>query len=234
MQTFKTLSPHALEHYEEQGYVVLQGLIPQELISGLLDRVDGILEGRYEALGLHHVGAGSDNSPDDPGRLNRQIVVVEFPAQDPVINEIMSFKALELAARQLMHRDVAEIFQFQAMVKEPGCDNPTPWHQDDGYWKYDHRDQKAITAWMPLLATTAENGTMWLLPESHKGPIHEHVQAGGVSNYRTVAESIDESKLVPLELSPGDVSFHHQKTIHGAFSNSGTKRRVIVASHYHS
>jgi ectoine hydroxylase-related dioxygenase (phytanoyl-CoA dioxygenase family) len=180
------------------------------------------------------MGAGSDNSPDDPGRLNRQIVVVEFPSPDPVIHEITNFKPLESTARQLMERDVAEIFQFQAMVKDPGCNNPTPWHQDDGYWKYEHRDQKAITAWMPLLATTAENGTMWLLPESHNGPIREHVQAGGVSDYRTVAESIDESKLVPLELSPGDVSFHHQKTIHGAFSNSGTQRRVVVANHYRS
>ncbi len=234
MQTFENLSSDALQHYVEQGYVVFRELIPRDLIARVLERVDDVLDGRCEAVGLHHVGAGSNNSPDDPGRLNRQIVVVEFPALDPVFGELTSYEPLTRCARQLMERDVAEIFQFQAMVKEPGCENPTPWHQDDGYWKYADRDEKAITAWMPLLATTAENGTMWLLPGSHNGPIRAHVQAGGVSDYRTVAAPIDESKLVPLELSPGDVSFHHQKTIHGAFANSGTQRRVIVASHYHS
>lgn len=41
-----------------------------------------------------------------------------------------------------------------------------------------------------------------------------------------------ESKCVPVELEPGDVSFHHSVMIHGAPSNKGKIRRISISQHY--
>ena len=43
---------------------------------------------------------------------------------------------------------------------------------------------------------------------------------------------MDESKCVPVELEPGDVSFHHSVMIHGAPSNKGKIRRISISQHY--
>jgi len=231
---FASLDDEAVQHYAEHGYVVVRNLLSQDLVRDLLQQTDDILGGRIEPRGVHHYGAGSNNSPDDPGRLNRQVVVTAFPAEDDVYARCAEDPSIVGAAAALLDYAEPAIFQLQAMVKEPGSNNPTPWHQDDGYWRLSDRQITAVTAWMPLLPTTAADGTMWILPDSHHGPIIEHVQADGISDYRTINKEIDESKLVALVLEPGDVSFHHQRTVHGAFSNAGKRRRVAIASHYAS
>ena len=75
---------------------------------------------------------------------------------------------------------------------------------------------------------------MWLLPGSHRHRIHEHDWTHGVSMFKTITGGIPEQDLIPLELEPGDVSFHHKNMVHGAFANRGVERRVAIAQHYHN
>ena len=223
------LSDDQLHQYDEEGYLILRGLLPREEIARILDRVDGMLEGRYDGAGCK-VGPASAASDRDPGRLIKFVMPMEFPIRDPVLRASADHPLLKsLVSRLLRAKDVV-LFQQQALVKEPGAVNATPWHQDEHYWRLG--DRRGCTAWMPLVPATRANGTMHLLPRSHKGRLVPHESAGGGSIFQKLAEPIDEAKLVPLELEPGDVSFHDKGLIHGAYSNAGTTRRVAFAQHY--
>jgi len=230
------ITPAQLEQYREDGYVIINKLLPPEISGRLLERADGMLEGRYPSKGFK-CGAASAETPDDPGRLIKQIAPLKTnydPIPDPVFESYKNNPVLKAVARTLMECEDAQVFQQQVLCKDPGSANATPWHQDEWYWRLAKLGHEAVTAWMPLLPTDAENGTMWLLPGSHRGRLLQHASAGGASKFQGIIETVPEEKMVPLELEPGDVSFHHRDMVHGAFSNSGKKRRVAIAQHYKS
>ena len=52
--------------------------------------------------------------------------------------------------------------------------------------------------------------------------------------FKTITGGVPEHDLIPLELEPGDVSFHHKNLVHGAFANRGVERRIAIAQHYHN
>ena len=219
-------------HYDEHGYVILRGLFSPALAAELLDRVDGLLAGKFDKAKLATCGPASDEHPTDPGRTIMQVLNFEFPPHDPILARFAAEPAIAAAAGALTRSNRLSVFQQQALLKQPGVANGTPWHQDDFYWESVRLGVPTITAWTPLLPSSAKNGTMWLMPDSHKLGLLPHGRANGVSKFHTIKPTIDHSKLIPLELAPGDVSLHHPYTIHGAPDNLGTQRRVGFAQHY--
>ena len=222
-----------IAHYREHGHVTIRRLLPRADVERLVERLDGMLAGRYPSDGFV-CGPASWETPDDPGRFILQVMATRFPINDPVLAALAGNRAVQRAAAVLMGSACATVFQQQALIKGTGAANATPWHQDDQYWQLERGRFTAVTAWMPLRRTTAHGGTMWLLPGSHRHPIHDHHWTRGVSMFKTITGGVPEEQLVPLELDPGDVSFHHKNMVHGALANRGVERRIAIAQHYHN
>jgi ectoine hydroxylase-related dioxygenase (phytanoyl-CoA dioxygenase family) len=222
------LTEEQFQHYAREGYVFIENVLTLEEIEEVRDRVDGLLEGRYDSTGFI-AGAASNNRQDDPGRLIKQVMPKVKPIPDPIMRKYSEHPALRSIAAQLMEVSDCELFQQQALVKEPGHPNGTPWHQDEYYWK---NGGNRITAWFPLEPLTPENGSMSFFPGTHKGEKIEHGRADGISDFHTIRKSLDESKAIPVLIPLGAVSFHHQRLIHGAFPNKGNSRRIALAQHF--
>ena len=74
--------------YEQEGYVVVRGLLDPEGIAELLERADGMLAGKYPSEGFV-CGTASNEDPDDPGRLIKQIMPIEMPVRDELLADDM-------------------------------------------------------------------------------------------------------------------------------------------------
>ena len=222
-----------IARYEEQGHVTIRNLLPRGDVERLVERLDGMLAGRYPSMGFV-CGPASYEAPDDPGRFTLQVMATQFPIRDPVLAALGDYRCLRAAAATLMRSAHATVFQQQALIKGTDAPNATPWHQDDHYWQFERAGYTAVTAWMPLRRTSAHGGTMWLLPGSHRHRIHNHDWTDGISMFKTITDHVPEDEMIPLELDPGDVSFHHKNMIHGALPNRGVERRVAIAQHYHN
>ena len=220
-------------HYHAHGHVTIRRLLPRGDVERLVERLDGMLDRRYPSDGFV-CGPASWETPDDPGRFILQVMATRFPINDPVLAALHDNRRRRAAAAELMGSEHATVFQQQALIKGVDAPNATPWHQDDHYWQLEGAGFTAVTAWMPLRRTTANGGTMWLLPGSHRQRIHDHHWTGGVSMFKTITGGVPEHDLIPLELEPGDVSFHHKNVVHGAFANRGVERRIAIAQHYHN
>jgi ectoine hydroxylase-related dioxygenase (phytanoyl-CoA dioxygenase family) len=227
MRFNKTTKEH-LQSYDEEGFVIIRNLLDPVEVECLLERVDGMFTGRYPNEGFV-CGSASRETENDPGKLIKQIMPIDLPVKDELLAEWYDHSILKSCASFLLNTSCVEAFQQQILLKEPGGSNGTPWHQDNFYWKL---SVGGITAWTPLLPTSEENGTMWLLPRSHKSGVLEHRPAGGVSRFHTITETIDLTNLIPLDMNVGDVSFHHPQLIHGAKGNNGQQRRVSLAMHF--
>jgi chlorinating enzyme len=120
---------------------------------------------------------------------------------------------------------------FTKEAHDPGY---VSWHQDSTYWGLDPTD--IVTAWVALSESTAENGAMRVIPDSHMLSQIEHRDTFAESNLlsrgQEIAVEVDETRAHMLELQPGEMSLHHVRLIHGSDPNPSGKRRIGFAIRY--
>lgn len=107
------------------------------------------------------------------------------------------------------------------------------WHQDSAYYGLDPHD--VVTMWIGITDSTRDKGCVRVLPGSHKGPDHTHVETYDPKNLLSRGQSIDgldESKAVDMELAAGQFSLHHERLVHGSAPNTTGDRRMGMSVIY--
>lgn len=119
-------------------------------------------------------------------------------------------------------------------IKEAHDPGFVSWHQDSTYWGLDPAD--IVTAWVALSESTAENGAMRVIPDTHTMEQVAHRDTFAADNMLTrgqeIAVDVDGSKAVMMSLQPGEMSLHHVRLIHGSDPNPSAKRRIGFAVRY--
>lgn len=118
------------------------------------------------------------------------------------------------------------------LCKHPGHDAYVAWHQDGAYVEDDQTP--AVSAWIALADSTANNGCMRVIPATHRQAVSHRVDhdpanlvgKGRLGTGRTVAEEVDEAKAVDVVLRAGEMSLHHNRIIHGSRANCGDDKRI--------
>jgi len=120
---------------------------------------------------------------------------------------------------------------FIKEARDPGF---VSWHQDSTYWGLNPAD--IVTAWVALSESTAENGAMRVIPDTHKLEQVAHRDTFAANNLLTrgqeIAVDVDGDTAVMLSLQPGEMSVHHVRLIHGSDPNPSAKRRIGFAIRY--
>ena len=133
-------------------------------------------------------------------------------------------------ARRLMGSQTVRLFHEHVLVKEPGADVPTPWHQDQPYYCVD--GAQSCSLWIPLdpvdRATSPEfvaGSHRWgrfFRPERfNKTPLNEN---DGLEAVPDIDGHRDEYRVLGWELEPGDAIAFSFRTIHGAPANKRQDR----------
>ncbi|HVY16991.1 MAG TPA: phytanoyl-CoA dioxygenase family protein [Rhodopila sp.] len=119
-------------------------------------------------------------------------------------------------------------------IKEAQDKGYVSWHQDSTYWGLDPAD--IVTAWVALSESTAANGAMRVITDTHKLDqiAHRDTFAEGnlLSRGQEIEVEVDEAQARMLELQPGEMSLHHVRLIHGSDPNPSTRRRIGFAIRY--
>ncbi len=121
------------------------------------------------------------------------------------------------------------LYQNGAWLKEADGKGFVSWHQDSTYFGMD--PWELVTAWVALSPAGTREGCMEVVPGSQTlGMLPYDFSA--VSPFNMLASGqrvnyeIDESKVIPMALRPGEMSLHHVNTLHRSKPNYGEKRRV--------
>jgi hypothetical protein len=108
------------------------------------------------------------------------------------------------------------------------------WHQDSTYWGLNRPD--VVTAWIAFTPSNTSNGAMGFIPGTHTSDQIPHRDTFAKDNLLTrgqeVAVDVDASKAVTIELSPGEMSLHHVRLVHGSPPNPSNDRRIGFAIRY--
>eukprot|EP00271_Cylindrocystis_brebissonii_P022251 TRINITY_DN848_c0_g1_i1.p2 TRINITY_DN848_c0_g1~~TRINITY_DN848_c0_g1_i1.p2 ORF type:complete len:165 (+),score=38.55 TRINITY_DN848_c0_g1_i1:417-911(+) len=123
----------------------------------------------------------------------------------------------------------------QLLAKPPNKpDAVFHWHQDLGYWPVT-ADTRTASFWLAIDDATRENGCLQFVPGSHleerlrsHGPLHGDRD----KSHTMAAELTKEDKPVHVEIRRGDLTVHHERTLHGSGGNSSAtswRRAWVVA-----
>jgi ectoine hydroxylase-related dioxygenase (phytanoyl-CoA dioxygenase family) len=210
--------------FAEQGYAVFPGVLAGEALALLRQECDAFVareDARMDAAGVDTIGISHRGKRYFANECQRVV---------PALRKILFGAAMAEVCRATLG-ETAYFFFDQYVVKGPEGGMPFSWHQDSGYvvgngGPVDHAPY--LTCWCPLDDATEENGTVRLIPGSHRRGIIAHERKSG-SNDLAV---LPEEQGVLVEAKAGDVVAFSSLTLHATGANrSNAARRVYLAQY---
>jgi ectoine hydroxylase-related dioxygenase (phytanoyl-CoA dioxygenase family) len=132
----------------------------------------------------------------------------------------------------LLGTDLLACFLSQFIFKNPGAWGQ-PCHQDSFYFPFTPM-RPVVGVWLACTDATLENGCLWVVPGSHREPIHEHVPDRRPNANIGYVEIVDHdlSAAVPVEMAAGDLLVFDSYLMHYSNDNQSPRWRAAMVYHY--
>ena len=229
-----------LAHYREHGFV----RVPELLSPAEVERY----RARARAIAL------GDHPPESASRIMRDLQFAKglrpLPADpehalwkimnpdrfDACFAECLRLPQLLDAVAQLIGDDLLA-FLLMVIYKPPGVPEAVhPFHQDGVFFPFEPHDL-VVGAWIPLDPVDADNGTLCVVPGSHRLPVTGHEAVGGVNKFSLSATGIEGNAEVlarahSIEAAPGDCVLFHPHLYHRTGGNRTARHRRVITVHF--
>ena len=236
-----TLFANAKTAYEEQGFALLPGVLPGDLINACREMINLWVDfkaGQWVTQGLI-----SDIQSELPFRTRFHTLwnaagrprFTRSPRQEMLrrdprrMYEILRHPALsDIAAAFLGSDEVVSHSVWNSRPKGPDDRfTDTPWHQDAQYFT-DQANIHIMTLWFPLHDVDAESSCLAVAPGCHRRSLYEGVEdtsTGFIGIDATHAHDLPEH---PVVMSTGDALIFPQRMPHRARPNRSSLMRYSM------
>lgn len=109
----------------------------------------------------------------------------------------------------------------------------TPWHIDFFYWQ---NTRPKLSVWIPLDDATAENGTLTVVPGSHRRNwrMVKKGLASGDFEYEISDAGWGDGDIVTCAIKRGTGIIFSDRLVHGSTANTAGRDRYAIISTYHA
>jgi ectoine hydroxylase-related dioxygenase (phytanoyl-CoA dioxygenase family) len=217
-----TLPPELVEAFRRDGAICLRGAFSPEEVA-LVER------GIERNLAAPSARAILASRPTDPGRFLEDFCNWR---DIPEYGEFIRDSAAAAIAGALMGSARVRLYHDHLLVKEPGTEQRTPWHQDQPYYNVEGR--QTCSMWLPVdpvdRSSTLEfvagsHLGPWLMPRTFLDKEARWFPEGSLAELPDIDADPDAFPIVGWGLEPGDAVFFHMLTLHAAGGVPGTRRR---------
>jgi phytanoyl-CoA hydroxylase len=228
------LSPEQLQHFAEEGFLVLGGLVDAATCARMRDEARAQVQrtpdpAEYEA-DVAYPGAPSSRDAEG-GRTVRRLL--QAHARGPLFAGWLEDARVLGAASQLLGGPVkqARAHHNCIMTKQPRFSSDTGWHKDARYWRF--AEPELVTSWLALGREYPENGGLMVLPGTHRMPLApERYDAAQFLRTELPENAALLTRRVHVQLEPGDVLLFHARLLHAASRNhTGETKYSVVATY---
>ncbi len=215
------LTTAQIQHFRDYGYTTAPILFDASEIRAMRAELERF---KQEGLGRNVATAG-DGVTHSETEVNYQII--------PLNTKSDLFRALPFCPKviacigQLIGTPFVR--QLDQIFLKPGRTGAgTDWHQDNAYFQA--TDPTAGTAlWIALHDATLENGTLHVLPNSHR---QQFAHERDLSSDHHIHMQVDEKQAVPIPLPAGGAVFFNYGTAHATKRNNTDHERAGLAFHF--
>jgi phytanoyl-CoA hydroxylase len=228
-----------ISHYREQGFVVVPGVINDDEIERYRLRAREIAlgdvpeEAEKRLVRDIHYARGGAPLPEDPERALWKILNPD--RFDPVMAECLRFPRVLDAAQSLIGEDILA-FLMMFIYKPPGVPQSVhPFHQDAVFFPFEPQ-QSCVGVWIPLDPVSEENGTLCVVPGSHRLDVRKHELREGINFGAVAAQGVEgneqfHEEAVAMEMSPGDCLLFNTRLLHRSGGNRTERHRRVITLH---
>jgi ectoine hydroxylase-related dioxygenase (phytanoyl-CoA dioxygenase family) len=240
------LTPDQLSFYDQEGYLVLPGLLDEADMAPVREAMQQKVE--QIAQELYQDGLIADLFTGEPfstrlARLFENLTDQDFLKYGRSWRDrfpgyyhlMMNPKILDVVEGLIG----AEIFAnpvYNVRPKVPGvAAGIVPWHQDKSYWT-GAKASPVITVWIPLVDATFENGCLHVIPRTHRRRMLNHHSEGysgtGYTELDDRYVKRHQTAVVPLPLKAGGAILFNDRFIHSSTANTSSHVRWSVDLRY--
>ncbi len=207
------LAQGEIRFYQEEGYLLIPGLLSAPFAQELRDEVMAIVQ---------QIGMLRDRSGRLRGAAGKLVQTQQY-LKGGAVDALVNSDELAHLAGQLMGGSAMLYLPFTA-VKGAGGGGRFHFHQDN---QYTHFDGPGINLWCALSPMHPENGCLQIVPRSHQLGTLEATDSGDGDTHRRL--TVEPSRFLPLRMQPGDCVAFSRLTVHGSGVNSSDEVRVAYA-----
>ncbi|XP_076450424.1 1-deoxypentalenic acid 11-beta-hydroxylase-like [Babylonia areolata] len=192
------LPEETIRQFFEKGYVVVESFFSKEDLQACRDAIDILVD---DLANMLHRGGKIKNLHKDQDLFHRlTLLEQDFPGANILLHKLgrlpQAFRNLwshpELlnVVEQLIGPDIMGHPVWNLRTKTPQNEATTvPWHQDSAYLDNASYEVLQVTAWIPLLHATRDNGCMEVVSGGHlKGKVATHTCCWGDTWYVMLGE----------------------------------------------
>jgi ectoine hydroxylase-related dioxygenase (phytanoyl-CoA dioxygenase family) len=210
-----------IEHYREQGFLLVKGLLTEAEAAQLREEGHSIIA-RLAANGNVEATWGSAQALAG-GRQTALLHCHNVQFFSARFARLIVDERLTGAAAQLIGSPNVQLHHNKLFIKPPEKGSPFPMHQDVPY--FPHERHSMLAAVLHMDAAPLEKGCIRVVPGSHKrGPL-EHDSKGG---WHLPFEQYPLESSVPCPAQAGDVLFFSYLTVHGSGVNESSEARTTI------
>jgi ectoine hydroxylase-related dioxygenase (phytanoyl-CoA dioxygenase family) len=215
------ITPEQRRRYQEDGYFILERVIPNEHLQTLRRELEAAIERvhqqmdeqKTDVLGINH--------------RNRRYFVTLF-RETGKLAEFLFSDYMEQIVRATIGGD-AWLFCEQYVVKAAEVGMQFAWHQDSGYVRIPHKPY--VSCWCALDDVTEENGTVYMLPYKRAGTTTrvEHVKDAATND---LVGYHGDDPGEPVVVPAGSIAVFSSTCFHRSGVNRSPQPRRVYLAQY--
>lgn len=216
------ITKEQIKQFEEDGFCIVQNVIPAELVEKLRDECQRFMREKDEEMDKKGVEVDEINH-----KGKRYFIALRY-RDSQTMQELIFSQQLEEICRSILGKDVY-LFLEQFVVKAADKGMTFSWHQDSGYLNFNHKPY--LSCWCPLDDVTEENGTVYLLPYKEAGTRHriDHTLQEGTNDK---VGYFGDNPGIPAIMKAGDIALFSSTCFHRSGSNFTNKSRRVLLLQY--
>ncbi|HLX36931.1 MAG TPA: phytanoyl-CoA dioxygenase family protein [Candidatus Binataceae bacterium] len=225
------LSDAHKEQWGYDGFFIKRGFESPLRCRALHDRVVEIARTAATGTRVPNVLLVREKKPNPYARNPEDAVAKIFRLhRDGPFEALVTDPRYVAIAQELLDPEI-DCFVTQFIFKNRGAMGQ-PWHQDSHYFAFSKSPQ--VGFWLAITPATRDNGCLYVLPGSHREPVHKHVpdtRTHALYGYEEIVD-YDPSASTPVLMDTGDLLVFHSHLMHRSTDNDSAGIRAAMVWHY--
>uniref|UniRef100_A0A914XEA9 phytanoyl-CoA dioxygenase n=1 Tax=Plectus sambesii TaxID=2011161 RepID=A0A914XEA9_9BILA len=235
----RVLTVEQKQSYDEQGFIVIKGIVPKDQLQRYGNRFREICE-RKDVPPTMTVMRDVSIAKSEFVGGEQAITKVQDFMDDEVLFDYCRLPQIVAVVEDLIGASSIVAMHTMLINKPPDSGTLTsrhPMHQDLHYFPFRPADY-ICCAWTAMERVNRANGCLVVVPKSHKDPgrllVHEYPKwEGGVNKaYHGIQDYDPSMPRLHVEMEAGDTVFFHPLLIHGSGANRTDGFRKAISCHY--
>ncbi|HEX8234985.1 MAG TPA: phytanoyl-CoA dioxygenase family protein [Abditibacteriaceae bacterium] len=216
------LTPQQLEFYNENGYLLVEGLLSQDEAAALR-RETHDLAARLQRHRDIDATWGSAREVNGGAQKLQLLHCHDVQFQSAAFSRLIVDERITGIAADLIGSPNVQLHHTKMFIKPPEKGSPFPMHQDQPYFPHDRHSM--IAAILHFDDAPLEKGCVRVVPRSHKlGPLQHNPEG----NWHLPFEQYPLESSTPCPAKAGDALFFSYLTVHGSGVNTSDEARTTL------